>query len=229
MGFLKKFFDEMSEGPREWTMGTQSEVYAWRQSAFLASSSLVSSRPLVLPPAIRLANSGNSRPLYEGYRRQFYHDDVHHEKIPMLIAAISSPRLFSAFLSLSDLLGPTVDVILESSLPLAEESQYLREQIDLPVLQSILWDYEDLLMGDGHTSVAILNQDRSLELQLDEHKLIAVYSESFQAIETALSEWQIPVDEQLTLVTEQPHQHGTSDEFPELFEKFVRQLSALPD
>lgn len=224
MGFLKNFFDEMSEGPRERTMGTRDTVYAWRQSV-LPFHAL--SRPLGLTPAIRLADNGNTRPLREGYRHQYYHD-AHHEKIPMLIAAISYPRLFSAFLSLSDLLGPTVDFILESSLPQISEQRFMREQIDLSVLQSVLWDYENLLMGDGHTGVAILNQDKSLELQLDEHKLVAVYGESFQPIETVLAEWQIPVDERMVLITEQPHQHGTSDEFPELFERFARQISASP-
>ena len=32
-----------------------------------------------------------------------------------------------------------------------------REHIDLPVLKSILCDYEDLLLNDGCTGIAVLN------------------------------------------------------------------------
>ena len=50
-----------------------------------------------------------------------------------------------------------------------------REHIDSPVLKSILWEYEDLLVNDGCTGIAVLNPGQPLEVQFDEHKLLIVY------------------------------------------------------
>ena len=50
-----------------------------------------------------------------------------------------------------------------------------REHIDLPVLKSMLCDFEDLLLNDGCTGIAVLNPHVPLEVQFDEHKLLIVY------------------------------------------------------
>ena len=50
-----------------------------------------------------------------------------------------------------------------------------REHIDLPVLKSILYDFEELLLNDGCTGIAVLNPHMPLEVQFDEHKLLIAY------------------------------------------------------
>ena len=56
-------------------------------------------------------------------------------------------------------LGPVVDVVIESSHNSNSEGHIdlYREHIDMPVLTSILWQYEDLLLNDGCTGIAVLN------------------------------------------------------------------------
>src|SRR5271166_3343950 len=51
----------------------------------------------------------------QGYRRDLYRDDDAGLKIPVLAAAVSRERLFDLFLELLEPLGPTVDVVLETS------------------------------------------------------------------------------------------------------------------
>ena len=45
----------------------------------------------------------------------------------------------------------------------------------MPVLKSILYEYEELLTHDGCTGIAVLNPRVPLEVQFDEHKLLIVY------------------------------------------------------
>ncbi len=68
------------------------------------------------------------------------------------MAAASREKLFELFIECLELLGEEVDVVLETSHlqhPRRQHEDLYREHIDLPVLTSILWDFEDLLMNDG--------------------------------------------------------------------------------
>ena len=51
------------------------------------------------------------------------------------------------------------------------------------MLKSILWDYEDLLVNDGCTGIAVLNPGIPQEVQFDEHKLLIVYGKQLDAYE----------------------------------------------
>src|SRR5262249_51637287 len=51
-----------------------------------------------------------------------------------------------------------------------------RGDIRLPVLMSPFCDFEDLLLNDGCTGVAVVAVGRRIEVQLDEHKLLFVYA-----------------------------------------------------
>ena len=61
-----------------------------------------------------------------------------------------------------------------------------REHIDMPILQSTLWDFEDLLINDGCTGIAVLNPNIPQEVQLDEHKLLIVYGKDLTPYESIL-------------------------------------------
>ena len=72
----------------------------------------------------------------------------------------------------------TVDVVLETSHERRGSHQDMyREDIDMPVLKSTLYDFEDLLLGDGCTGMAVLNPDIPMEVQRDEHKLLIMYGQ----------------------------------------------------
>ena len=115
----------------------------------------------------------------QGYRHDTYRDEHNHTAVPVLMAAVSKERLFDTFMDLLDPLGSVVDVVLETSHNRDSQghTDLYREHIDMPVLKSILWEYEDLLVNDGCTGLAVLNPDIPQEVQFDEHKLLIVYGE----------------------------------------------------
>jgi len=161
-----------------------------------------------------------------GYRNEWYVDQDSGARIPVLMTSVTRERLFDTFLSLLDPLGETVDVVLETSHDKSNGSHtdLYREQIDMPVLQSILYDFEDLLLDDGCCGIAILNPRRPMEVQLDEHKLMFVYGHDNAAYEAALRENQVTRIESLKFITEAEHVHSSSDEFQQRFEQLCYHL-----
>ena len=99
----------------------------------------------------------------QGFRHDYYHDEQSKTRVPVLMAAATSERLFDVFLDLLDPLGSEVDVVLETSHNRESKGHVdlYREHIDLPVLKSTLYDYEDLLVNDGCTGIAVLNPARA--------------------------------------------------------------------
>src|SRR5262245_15438460 len=112
----------------------------------------------------------------EGYRRERYTDNG--MDLPLLAAAVSREKLFDLFMELLDPLGEVVDVILETSHDgdASHHRDLYRDGIDLPVLQSHLCEFEDLLLHDGCTGIAVLSTTGPMEVQFDEHKLLVVYA-----------------------------------------------------
>ncbi|HMP80007.1 MAG TPA: hypothetical protein PKD54_11185 [Pirellulaceae bacterium] len=162
----------------------------------------------------------------QGYRHDIYVDPQSQSRIPVIMAAVSSERLFSVFVELVQRLGPSVDVVLESSHDHEEAGHidYYREQIDMPVLLSALWDFEDLLLNDGCTGVAALNPATPQEIQLDEHKLLIIYGSPLEVFEHILEKHGVMCDEGLHFITEAEHIHSTSDQFVQRFHQFRTEL-----
>jgi hypothetical protein len=162
----------------------------------------------------------------QGYRHDSYHDEQHHSSVPVLMAAVSSERLFEAFMELLDPLGTVVDVVLETShnRDSRGHTDLYREHIDMPVLKSILWDYEDLLCNDGCTGLAVLNPGIPQEIQFDEHKLLIVYGEQLRSYEEILHERGVGCDDQLKFITEAEHVHSSSDTYSRQFEELKTRL-----
>ena len=99
-----------------------------------------------------------------------------------------------------------------------------REQIELPILQSILWDYEDLLINDGCTGIAVLNPNIPQEVQLDEHKLLLVYGNDLRSYESILIDAHLNCREDLKFITEAEHVHSTTERFIQEFEELKMRL-----
>ena len=114
------------------------------------------------------------------------------------MAAASSEELFEVFMDLLDPLGPEVDVVLETShhRQARGHADLYREHIDMPVLKSILYDYEDLLVNDGCLGIAVLNPGIPQEVQFDEHKLLIVYGNNLTAYEAAFADRSRPLRRQ---------------------------------
>jgi len=99
-----------------------------------------------------------------------------------------------------------------------------REHIDVPVLKSILYDFEDLLLNDGCTGIAVLNPNIPQEVQFDEHKLLIVYGNPLHSYEQMLREACVACDDKMKFITEAEHVHSTNDTYAEQFEQLKMRL-----
>jgi hypothetical protein len=223
MGFLKKFFRNvfregaMPVGTSSFERLSEEELEAHlgvsRYGDYSLTDAVRPSYDLQVVPA-------------EGYRHDSYHDEQSRANVPVLMIAVSNEKLFDVFLDLLDPLGFTVDAVLETSHNRDNNghSDLYREHIDLPVLKSILWEYEELLMNDGCTGVAVLNPGIPQEIQFDEHKLLIVYGKDLGEFEDILQKNGIQCNDQMKFITEAEHVHSSSDTFARQFEELKTRL-----
>jgi hypothetical protein len=162
----------------------------------------------------------------QGFRHDYYRDEQNRSSVPVLMAAVSRERLFETLMDLLDPLGFTVDVVLETSHDRHSKghTDLYREHIDMPVLKSVLWEYEDLLLNDGCTGLAVLNPDIPQEVQFDEHKLLIVYGDRLEEYEEILRQRTVRCDEQVRFITEAEHVHSSSDTYARQFEELKTRL-----
>ena len=162
----------------------------------------------------------------QGFRHDVYRDEESRTIVPVLMGAASSQRLFDVFLDLLDPLGQEVDVVLETSHQRDSRghTDLYRENIDLPVLKSILCEFEDLLLDDGCTGIAVLNPNIPLEVQFDEHKLLIVYGQELKPFEGIFRSHGVECRDHMKFVTEAEHVHSSSDYFAQRFEELKMRL-----
>ena len=162
----------------------------------------------------------------EGYRVGIFRDPCSDNRIPMLVASVSREKLFDVFHDMIELLGDPVDVILETShdSSTGEHHDLCRDGIDLPVLQSYLCDFEDLLLNDGCSGIAVMNEEGTCEVQFDEHKLIIVYSADLQPYMNVLARHGVRRDDRLKVITEAEHLHSTNQAYREQFHELCCRL-----
>ncbi|MGO8753010.1 MAG: hypothetical protein ACLQNE_44275 [Thermoguttaceae bacterium] len=218
MGFLKRFFrnvfrdGETPVGTSSFEQLTEEELEAHlgvsRYGNFQLTDAVRPSYDLRVVPT-------------EGYRRDVYRDEENHSTVPVLMGAVTRDRLFETFLDLLDPLGNVVDVVLETSHSRdgRGHQDLYREHIDMPVLKSILWDFEEMLLNDGCTGIAVLNPEIPQEVQFDEHKLLLVYGNDLEAYEQVFADQRIRADAQLKFITEAEHVHSSSDQYSQRFEE----------
>ena len=223
MGFLKRFFRNVF---REGTL-SPTEAGLDRIPRLELESHLTVARygGFMLTDAVRPSFDLRIVPK-QGYRHDRYRDEQSRIAVPVLMAAVSRERLFETFLDLLDPLGNVVDVVLETSHRRSggEHSDLYRERIDLPILKSYLYEFEEMLLNDGCTGVAVLNPAIPMEVQFDEHKLLIVYAEKLTPFEKIFREHGVVCDERMRFLTEAEHIHSTKDSFIDLFQHFQMTL-----
>lgn len=224
MGFLKKFFrgvfhegaqaapthssfEHLSEEQLETHLGVD------RYGKFRLTEAIRPSYDLKVVPQ-------------QGYRHDFYLDEETKTKVPVLMAAASREILFDIFMELIEPLGEQIDVVLETShnRESAGHADLYREHIDMPVLKSTLWDFEDLLMNDGCTGIAVLNPGIPQEVQFDEHKLLIIYGQPLKHYEQILRSYGVLCNDNMKFVTEAEHVHSSSDGYFQQFEELKMRL-----
>ena len=172
-----------------------------------------------LTDAVRPAMDLKIKPC-QGYRHDVYVDEETKAKVPVVMASASRERLFPLFIQMIQRLGSVVDVVLESSHQSSADHGHVdlyREHIDMPVLTSILWDFEDLLMNDGCTGIAVLNPNTPQEIQFEEHKLLIVYGSPLEPYEFTLEQHGVTERSNMRFITEAEHIHSTSEKHAERF------------
>jgi hypothetical protein len=223
MGFLQRFLKSTyREGD---PAATKSSFLDLTEEQLESHLSIARYGSFVLTDAVRPSYDLQVVPR-AGYRHDVYQDRESGVKIPVLMAAASREHLLDVFFDMLDPLGDEVDVVLETS---HERNQgghedLYRENIDLPVLKSVLYDFEDILLDDGCTGIAVLNPGIPLEVQFDEHKLLIAYGQDLTGFEDVLANYSLKRWEELKFITEAEHVHSSSDEFYERFEELRYRL-----
>ena len=223
MGFLKRFFRNVFRDGAAPTGTSSFEQLS--EEDLEAHLGVVRYGDFVLTDAVRPSYDLQIVPR-QGYRHDVYHDAESHSSVPVLMGAASNDQLFETFMDLLDPLGCEVDVVLETSHHRDNRGHVdlYREHIDMPVLKSILWDYEELLLNDGCIGIAVLNPGVPQEVQFDEHKLLIVYGENLAEYENILRDCGVACDDQMKFITEAEHVHSSSEEFMRQFEELKMRL-----
>jgi hypothetical protein len=224
MGFLKRFFKNVfhESGP---AASNHSSFAHLSEDELEAHLRVVRYGDFTLSEAVRPAYDLKVTPR-QGYRHDTYQDEQSRAKVPVLMAAASKEILFESFMDLLDPLGGAVDVVLETSHHSGggSHTDLYREHIDMPVLKSILWDFEDMILNDGCTGIAVLNSSIPQEIQFDEHKLLIAYGSDLSPYENILRKRHVPLREDLKFITEAEHVHSTSETFAEQFVELKTRL-----
>lgn len=161
----------------------------------------------------------------QGFRHDEYRDEASGVVVPVLMAAATRGVLIDLFLDLIEPLGSVVDVVLETSHRASSgQDDLYREMIDVPVLKSVLLEYEDLLLNDGCTGIAVVNPQKQQEVQLDEHKMLIVYGKPLDRFEKILIQGDVYPDPDIRFLTEAEHVHSSSERFFKQFESLKTRL-----
>lgn len=223
MGFLKKFFgDVFHEPPRRATPRPMRQVSEAELEAHLARDVYDGFQ---LTDAVRPSYDLTIVP-QQGFRHDLFRDEENQLSVPVIMAAADREVLLDLFLDLLDPLGSEIDVVLETSHQGVGGGHVdlYREAMDMPVLKSTLLDFEDILLDDGCTGVAVLNPAKRLEVQFDEHKLLVVYGEDLQEFEQALGDHGVRCDEEIRFITEAEHVHSSREEYWKRFQQLRTRL-----
>ncbi len=223
MGFLKRIFRNVFRDGAQ--VGTTSSFSKLSEEDLEAHLRVARYGDFVLTDAVRPSYDLQVVPT-QGYRHDEYYDEESHARVPVVMAAATQGRLFETFMDLLDPLGFEVDVVLETSHNREGRghTDLYREHIDLPVLKSILWDFEEMLLNDGCTGIAVLNPGVPMEVQFDEHKLLIAYGHDLEPFEEVLRERRIVCNDKLKFITEAEHVHSSSDQFAREFEELKMRL-----
>jgi len=223
MGFLKRFFRNVfRDGTQNQSTSSFEQLSEEQLEAHLG---VIRYGDFVLTDAVRPSYDLQVVPK-AGFRHDFYHDDQSKTRVPVVMGAATNEKLFEIFLDLLDPLGNEVDVVLETSHNRDSKGHVdlYREHIDLPVLKSMLYDYEELLTNDGCTGIAVLNPGIPLEVQFDEHKLLIAYGHNLKEFESIFKSHGIRCNDQMKFITEAEHVHSSSDAYARQFEELVMRL-----
>lgn len=188
-----------------------------------------------LPDAVSLDSSRDA--LRSGYTlaNEIALDCTFQAEVPLIVAQ-SKERILSTLHQLVGFIGridPEVQFFVDTFI---QEDHNARRSVwtpSIPPLKLIntLRHYEDLLLNDGYHAYAIAAPTTGVEIQLDDHKLILIYtaSEHVRAeLMAFLEDRGLTFDPTLPLITEKDHHHHTKAHHQSALEQLVKQLALSP-
>ncbi|MGI5831348.1 MAG: hypothetical protein ACOX6D_02280 [Thermoguttaceae bacterium] len=166
----------------------------------------------------------------EGYTRHVWRGANKNVEVPLVAAMVSREKLSDLFFDLLSLMGGMVNVVLESSHSRRNgHIDYTRDEIDLPILKSRLYDFEDLLLNDGYFGIAVVDPTRRVEIRFDEHKIVSVFGSRVGDCESVFKHYHVPLRERLRFLCEEEHLHASAPEYRSRFEVLCTQLGIERD
>jgi hypothetical protein len=182
------------------------------------------------PDAVRPSPEVRIRQI-AGYRPDIYYNPMNNRRLPALAVAADRSVIFELFLALLEPLGPTVDVILETShfRTDGKHRDYRRLGVDRAVLSSYLCEFEDVITDDGCTGVAVISPRGPLEVQFDEHKTIVVFAPRRRRFRNICRRFGLHRCDDLVLVSEVRHVHRSNPEFAMMFRDLTVRLAMTRD
>ncbi|MCS7015366.1 MAG: hypothetical protein NZM42_04505 [Gemmatales bacterium] len=177
--------------------------------------------------SFRLTRAIRPGPALEVIPQAGYRIELSPHSLSRLAGSVSAEMLWDVCLDLLALLGETVDVYLQSS-HFCKRSDYVRRGVDRPVLMSYCLDFEELLLHDGCTGLAVIDPADQREVHLDEHKVLIVYARDWQPFARVLERYGVPRCDDLALILEAVHYHCSRPEYPAMFQRFAHLLGAEP-
>ena len=226
MGFLKRFFRNVLHDYKQPKIDHCSSFEQLTEEQLEAHLGVTRYGSFQLTDAVRPSYDLQVVPA-QGYRHDVYHDEESNTDVPVIMASASKETLFELFMELLEPLGGgELDVVLETSHNRdgGGHDDLYREHIDSPVLKSVLWDFEELLLNDGCTGIAVLNPGVPQEVQFDEHKLLIVYGQPLDEFEEVLNGLSVSRSDEMRFITEAEHVHSSSDDFAEQFDELRMRL-----
>jgi len=142
------------------------------------------------------------------------------------VVAADHDKLFQLFIALLEPLGPIVDVVLETSHFRTDgrHRDLRRCGVKRTGAVSYLNEFEDVIVGDGCTGVAVLSTLVPWEVQFDEHKSIAIYAINRKPFREILRHFGLRRRDDLVLLSEVRHVHHSSIEDAFKFRDLARRF-----
>lgn len=179
---------------------------------------------LILPGGIRPGYLSGSM-LQEGYCYREVQLPGDQREIPVLLAAISAPRLMDVFcdiLRTAPFDESRADLVLESSHKIAGlgHEDHFSASKDTSVALDILLSVEESLINDGNAGFSFVFPELGMEIMIDEHKVLFVYGDScIDRVLEVFDHHGIQHIKDLRLIVDDEHVHISSDQAADQFEK----------
>jgi len=167
-------------------------------------------------------------PPLEGYAQDEWEGSEHWPRTPVLHIAATSEKIIDLFRELLDPLGDDVRVFLKTQHGCYGHKmrQAMRGSIERIVLESTILDYEDFLLHDGWSSIAVQDLASTIEVRLPQSKMMVVYARQCDPFVDTLHRFdlhRLPTCPDLL-----PGQYGCTSEkcFEDQFEEICSDLEA---